>query len=207
MPFSKGETITYTIKKLGLKVGEASYVFNGLTEINNQKAYLLTFTAKAFNFFDEEKIYFDPKTFYPISVYRTLNIFGKKEKIQETYFHDKGEILITKHAKGETTTQTIKKIGPIDNLMCFIYRYRYSGKFQEGERLKMNLPTKDVTLQLKNKKNLKIKGKKQLTYYLQSIPNQYRLWFSTDSNKIPLRIDGALGPLKAKMIIKTYHKK
>ncbi len=203
-PFPKGETITYAIKKLGLSVGEASYVFNGSTQIEGKQAFLLTFTAKAFNFFDEEKIYFDPTTFYPIMVQRNLNIFGKKEKIVEHYFHDKGEVIITKIAKKKETQQTIKKTGPIDNLICFIYRYRKFGTFQKDETLNMHLPTKDAAIRLLREENIKIATKQYNTYYLQSIPPQYKLWFSTGKNKIPLRISGALGPLNATMIMKNY---
>ena len=121
-PFANGEKIIYSIKKMGVKAGEASLVFHGSTRVKNKEVYLIQFTASALNFFDQEKIYVDPKTFYPVMVKRDLNIWGKKERITEEYLTDKGQVKITKNAGGKTTVQTIEKKGAVDNIYCFIYR-------------------------------------------------------------------------------------
>ena len=80
LPFRPGETIRYDIKKLKMRVGQASLTFHGLVSMEGQSALLITFTSKGLKFFDEEKIYVDPRTFLPRLVERNLNIFGKKRK-------------------------------------------------------------------------------------------------------------------------------
>ena len=82
-PVKVGERICYKIVKLGLKAGEATLTFAGPRFYHRSQTELIIFEAKAFNFFDEERIYVDPKSFKPLYVERNLNIFGNKEKITE----------------------------------------------------------------------------------------------------------------------------
>lgn len=148
LPFLKGETITYDIKKLKLKVGEASLVFNGPVEVEGKQAISITFTAKGFKFYDEEQIYLDAETYYPIIIKRDLDIFGKKEKIIEYYDSKRGKVRIVKTAKGKTSEQVIENGTQFDNIYGFIYRYRRLGRFNEGEEFRLHLPTDDVSLKL-----------------------------------------------------------
>ena len=195
--FEPGEELVYDIRKFGLKVGEASYVFHGLTPWRGRKVFLLVFTARALNFFDEERIYFDPQTFYPLEVQRSLNIFGRKEEITEEYRQREGRVLVTKRVEGRVTRQTLQKTPPIENIACFIYRYRRFGSFQTGEQQRMRLPTRDVTIQVTGKK---VK-QGRVFYILESRPSQYAIWFRDDPRKTPQRIQGALGAIKAVMIL------
>src|SRR3989338_9799472 len=64
--FSAGETVQFVIKSLGVKAGEATLVFEGLQKLGNKEVYLISFRATSANFLDEEKIYADKDTFYPI---------------------------------------------------------------------------------------------------------------------------------------------
>lgn len=203
-PFSPGETIQYDIKKLALKVGEATLTFHGLVSLEGQGMFLITFNSKGLKFFDEEKIYLDPRTFLPRKVERDLNIFGKKEKISEYYNFPEGSVRIVKTAQGKTTEQAIKRSVPLDNIYCFIFRYRASGNFAAGETLQIHLPTKDVQFQTQKIRRLQINDKEVAAYYMQSDPAQYRVWFDTGTHKVPLRIDGAMGFGKTAMIIKQY---
>ena len=50
LPFSQGEKITYTIKKMGVKAGEASLEFKGQGRADGQAAYLILFRATSTNF-------------------------------------------------------------------------------------------------------------------------------------------------------------
>ena len=77
-PYLPGETVTFDIKKLGMKVGEATLVYRGPGRIANRDTVLIEFTSRAINFLDEEKIYLDPVRMVPMVVERNLNIFGKK---------------------------------------------------------------------------------------------------------------------------------
>lgn len=203
-PFSPGETIQYDIKKFKMKAGEATLTFHGLVSLEGQGVLLITFTSKGLKFFDDEKIYIDPRTFLPRLVERNLNIFGKKEKISEHYNAKEGTVRVIKTARGKTTEQVIKRSVPLDNIYCFIFRYRIMGKFTAGENLLIHLPTQDVQFQAQNPRRLQVGGKEVDAYYMQSESAQYRVWFDTGAHKIPLRIDGAVGFGKTAMILRSY---
>ncbi len=189
-PFKQGETIHYDIKKMGMRAGQATLVFNGLEEKDGQKILLITFTAKGFQFFDQEKIYLDPKTFYPVLVERDLDIFGKKEKITESYLKD--SIKIVKDLKDNHIEEVLKNDGRVDNIYGFIYRYRAQGTFRVGEEHKINLPTQKVTVKLAAQKELEIAGEKYDSFYVEGQPKRIKMWFANTPEKLPLRIDGAL---------------
>lgn len=186
-----GEQITYWIKSLGVNQGDATLSFDGTATINGQEVYLLTFKATARNFLDVEKIYADKKDFYPVRVERDLNIWGSKEKITESYDQTKFIVTVEKRTESSPNPEktVIKKEGRIDNIYCFIYRFRKNKIFDIGNSFKMNLPTKDVSIKIAKKTNLKIDGKSYETYYLHTVPTQYQLWFDTLDDVIPLRID------------------
>lgn len=207
LPFAKGERIVYTIKKMGVKGGDASLVFQGEEKIDGKDAYLILFFAKGAGFLDEEKIYVDRKTFLPIRVERNVDIKiwgSKKERITELYDHKKGEVKIVKVAGGKTTEQVIKKGKPMENLYGFIYRYRKDGKFTIGDTLQMDLPTMDVKLKITKKDKIKIGGAPEDVYFMESAPKKYMVWFDADSRKVPVRIDGAVGFGSTSMVLREY---
>ncbi len=201
-----GEKIIFTIRKFGVKVGDAALIFNGLTQIKDRNVYLVRFTAESFNFSDEEKIYIDPQTFLPVVVQRNLNIFGKRENITEEYLPEKRMVKIVKTSGGKRREQILENAGLIDNIYCFIYRYRRSGNFKEGESLMMSLPTRDVKIDFVKKTQLKVARKIYDSFFLQSQSKDYQIWFDTSPAKIPLRIDGAVGLNSASLVIADYHK-
>lgn len=206
LPFSRGETITYDIKKLRLTVGEASLVFKGEAGVNSPKALLIIFTARALNFFDEEKIYVDAQTFLPIIVERNLNLWGKKEMITEKYDHQNGSIRITKKSGEKTSETVIKRPGPIDNIYGFIYRYRASGQNKKGESFKIHLPTRDVEFRLVGEQKIKAAKQEFTAYYMESVPKKNSVWFEKGTGRIPLKIDGAVNLAAASLVMKEYKK-
>lgn len=206
LPFAEGETIRYDIKSLGITVGEASLVFNGLQKLGGKDVYLITFTAKAVNFYDEEKIYADINSFYPVMVKRDINIFGKKEKITEEYDQKRGIMRLIKTARAKTTQQSYRKGGMVDNIYCFIYRCRRSGTFKTGDSFVINLPTTNARIDLLKIMPLKIARKAYETYYLESNPSKYKFWFDTGKERIPLKIKGAVGLKDTSMIMALYQK-
>lgn len=205
LPFAAGEKIVYTIKKFGLKAGEATLIFNGMTRMDGRDVYSITFTAKGFNFLDVEEIRADPKTFFPLRVERDINIFGRKEKITEHYEPRMGRVRIIKTAKGRVTEQVISKSEPLDNIYCFIYRYRRDGLFKIGDTSDIHLPTRDITVRLVKKKKLKAAAQIFDAFFMKSKPRKYKIWFDHGPGKIPLRIDGAVGFGKTAMVMKEYH--
>lgn len=204
LPFSNGETITYTIRKFKLNVGEATLVFGGLVDFSGRKALLITFTSKGFHFSDKEKIYLDPDTFYPFIIERDLNIFGRKEKITEFYDTKYGKVRIIKTVRGERSEQIIEKEGRFDNIYGFIYRYRKHGQFKDGKELDLHLPTRDVTFKLVGKGKFTAAGREFDAYLMSSESKKYKVWFDSSKKKIPLMINGAVGFGHTSMVMNNY---
>ncbi|MCD4780443.1 MAG: DUF3108 domain-containing protein [Candidatus Omnitrophica bacterium] len=197
-----GEEIVYDIKKFGLKVGEAKLNFSGTVKKNGQTAFLIIFTAQAINFYDQERIYVDPVTYKPLRVERDIDLWGKKEKIVEEYLTQEGKIKITKEVKGKMEDLSIEKTGSVDNIYGFIYSFRAGRRYNPGDVFQLRLPTKDVMIQYVEEKKIKIGSTKHDTMYLQSDPKQYHIWFENNEQRIPLRIDGALGSIKAALVMR-----
>lgn len=202
-----GEKITYAIKQMGIKAGDATLSYVGPTEKDGKQYVLIIFLADGLNFYDEEKIYMDPQGFYPQIVERDLNIFGSKERITEYYDAPKGVVRIVKAADGKTSEQVIEKPGQLDNIYCFIYRYRRDGNFKVGDTLTVNLPTLDLKIKLEKETRISAAGKKYDAFFMQSDPSKYRLWFDKSDQRLPLRIDGAVGVGSTSMSMRKYESK
>ena len=192
-PLEKGEIIHYDIKKLRIKVGEATLVYNGPVEVRGQMALSITFTAQGFQFYDEEQIFLSQDTFYPVVIKRNLNIFGTEERIIEFYDAKNGSVRIVKTAHGKTTEQTITKDRPLDNIYGFIYRHRATDLLSKNKKIQLDLPTDSVRFELVTDKDLKIAKHRFKVCYLRSVPKKYEVWFDKGPHRIPLRIDGASG--------------
>ncbi len=202
--FKPGEEIHYKILQMGIKVGEATLKFVGPTSVNSVDTFLIEFTADGFNFYDKESIYVDPESFKPLTVKRDLNIFGKREKIEETYFPQDNKIIVAKTVKGVDSEQVLIKSGEVDNIYGFIYRYRSSGGFRLGDQLDVTLPTKDIKMSVVKRSKLNIEGTQRDVFYLESKPSQYKLWFEATPKSLPLRISGAIGLANTVMVLNDY---
>lgn len=205
-PQLRAETIQYSIRQLGFD-GEASLTMAGPRDYKNYKTLLIVFKADGVNFSDEENIYVDPVTYKPLFVERnfSLSVFGQG-KTSEDYITSKGEILITKTDGNRVTKQVINKAGDVDNIYGFIYRYRKEGSFKIGDVLNMTLPTRDLKIELVKRVNINIGGKSYDSYYMQSQPVRYKIWFDSSKRKWPLRITGTIGFLNSVMTMTGYEK-
>ncbi len=192
-PSARAETIHYAIMQMGIEVGEASLRNVGPETYQGKHTFLIIFKAQALNFLDEERIYTDPLSFYPLFVQRNLNIFGQREKILEVYDRAKDEVRVTKTVGGKNTERVLKRTGPIDNIYGFILRYRRNGSFKIGDVLNVSLPTTDVKIELVRRVNLQLQGKQYDSFFMQSRPAKYKIWFDSTAQKWPLRISGAIG--------------
>ena len=193
---ARAETIHYALIQLGIKAGDATLRNVGPTVYRGKSTFLIVFKAQAINFWDEERIYTDPLNFYPLFVERDLNIFGRKEKISEVYDRAKSEIRVVKTAGGKQTEQALKKTGAIDNIYGFILRYRKRGSFKIGDVLDIKLPTKDLKIKLVKRINN--------SFFMQSSPAKYKIWFDSSARKWPLRISGAVGIANTVMEMTGY---
>jgi len=202
----RAETIYYSIRQLGYD-GEARLKMVGPKDYKDHKTLLIVFKANGTNFSDEENIYVDPSTYKPLFVERnfSLGVFGHGKTLEE-YIPSKGEIIITKTDGAHVTQQVIKKAGDVDNIYGFIYRYRKEGSFKIGDVLDMTLPTKDLKIQLMKQVELKIGDKSYDSYYMESQPVRYKIWFDTSKHKWPLRIVGTIGLMNSVMTLTGYEK-
>jgi hypothetical protein len=197
----RAETIHYSIHQIGFD-GEATLTMVGPKDYKNKKTVLIVFKAHGGNFSDEEDIYVDPKNYKPLFVERdfSLNVFGQGKTLEE-YQPDK--IIITKTDKGHTDSQVIKKSG-VDNIYGFIYRYRKEGSYKIGDTIDMTLPTKDLKIKLIDQEKFKIGDKAYDSYYMQSQPTRYKIWFDTSEHKWPLCITGTIGIINSVMTMTGY---
>ena len=200
----RAETIHYSIRQLGYD-GEATLSMVGSKEYKGHKTLLIIFKANGVNFSDEEDIYIDPETYRPLFVERSfsLAIFGHGKTLEE-YIPSKGEIHITKTDGNRVTHQVINKVGPVDNIYGFIFRYRKEGSFKLGDVLNMSLPTRDFKIQLMSRGEIKIGQKTYDSYYMKSQPNRFKIWFDASQHKWPLRITGTIGFLNSVMTMTGY---
>ena len=68
----------------------------------------------------------------------------------------------------------------------------------------MSLPTKDFKVRLVNRVILKIGEKSYDSYYMQSQPAKYKIWFDSSVHKWPLRITGTIGFINSVMTMTGY---
>jgi len=200
------ETIYYSIRQMGFD-GEARLTMVGPKDYKGHKTVLIVFKANGANFSDEEDIYVDPETYKPLFVERSfsLNVFGRGKTLEE-YLPSKSQIIITKTEGNRVTREIINKSGEVDNIYGFIYRYRRDGSFKLGDTLDMTLPTKDLKIKLVDRTVLKIADKSYDSYYMQSQPARYKIWFDASEHKWPLRITGTIGILNSVMTMTGYEK-
>ena len=204
LPQLRAETIHYSIRQLGYD-GEASLTMVGPKDFKGYKTVLIVFKANGVNFSDEEDIYLDPSTYKPLFVERnfSLSVFGQGKTLED-YVSSKGQILITKKDGDRVTQQVINEVTPVDNIYGFIYRYRKEGSFKIGDMLNMTLPTKDLKIKLVKRAWLKIGKKSYDSYYMESQPVRYKIWFDPSEHKWPLRITGTIGFLNSVMTMTGY---
>jgi hypothetical protein len=198
------ETIYYSIRQMGFD-GQARLTLVGPKLYRDQKTVLIVFKAQGANFSDEEDIYVDPATYKPLFVERNFNLsyFGRG-KILEEYHASKGEIIITKTEDGHVTREILNKAGAVDNIYGFIYRYRKEGSFKTGDVLDLILPTKDLKIKLIKRDVIKLDGKSYDSYYMQSQPGRYKIWFDRSQYHWPLRITGTMGFITSVMTMTGY---
>ncbi len=202
--FKPGEVIRYTVKQAGVKAGEATLTFSGETYRDGKKYTLIIFSAKGFNFFDEERIFVDGNTFLPRLVIRDINIFGNKEKIMEEYDQVTGSITVTKIAGERTTVQVLDKKGAVDNIYGFIYRYRRETAVDSPQKFDVHLPTLNVTIAPVHDLDFNAAGKTYKATLLRSVPSKYSIWMDKSEKRLPLRIAGAIGVANTVMTMIGY---
>ncbi|MBF0595118.1 MAG: DUF3108 domain-containing protein [Candidatus Omnitrophica bacterium] len=209
VPFFLGEKIHYSVKQMGIKAGDAVLEFRGDVYLEGQKYSLIIFTARGFNFYDEERIYVDTVTLLPKKVMRDLNIFGIKENILEDYLVSDGFVKVTKTSSGKTTVSTINitNTGSVDNIYSFLYRTRLHEDIKVGKIFDLHLPTMTIKLEGKMEQKFNAAGNTYQSVMFKSVPPKYTVWFDPGPKKLPLRISGSLGIANTVMVLTGYEAK
>ncbi len=202
------ERLEYDIKKFAMTVGSATFIYKGDVEIEGETAIFMQVTAQGFQFYDRENIYLDSQTLLPLVVKRELDIFGKEETIIEKYDQKTGKVVISgrKQDQGEEESTVIKHEHTIDNIYGFIYRYRKQGAFVKNETISIQLPTKKVIMKFVGEETIKWQGEKIKTDYVEDVDKNIKIWFSQDEQRIPYKINGAIGFGKTSMVLKKDSK-
>ena len=73
-----------------------------------------------------------------------------------------------------------------------------------GDKISMTLPTRDIVIQLMKTTKIKVARQQYDAYYMESNPAQYKVWFDSSPQKIPLRINGAVGLADTAIIMTDY---
>lgn len=189
LPFKNGERLTYDLKYKMVKVGKSVLTFRGEEVLKNKDVYHITFSTKIIGLKDIEEIYAEKNTFLPLEVHRTIKkakLFT--ERIKEKYVPEDHRVDIEQKSFFSKTF-SIKKDSPIHNAILLTYYYRKKKTFNQNEKLKVNLPTAKFELTFNGIETVKTPLGKYCAYAFSSYPSKFKVWLSTDSKRIPLKIE------------------
>ncbi len=204
--FIPGEKITYSVKKLGLRIGTSELIYNGIQKFKDQRLLLITFRTKVVKFKGEERIYLNPGTLLPVYVERDIDLMIRKEFILEEYDQKEHKVTITKTVGKKVTKKVIKKRKQIENIQGFIFKYRKQGSYKLEHTVEVSLPMSNVQLKMMRKEVLNIGDKGYESYYMEGRPRKLRVWFDRSKHHVPLRIDGKFGIGNVSLILDEYGK-
>lgn len=191
-PFLAGEKLKYAIYSTGLKVGSVTITYLGNREVNGMLISFITLEAKLPGFYDLEKIYGDIENYAPLRIERKIQLFGQDIYITEEYNQKNNEVLITRKSK-ETAITKIESKEKISNIILLLYHFRYKKGYKIKDSLKFNLPTKKLEMLVDKKTQINVPKGRFSSVFVKSLPPQFKVWFSSDTDSIPLRIQGAIG--------------
>lgn len=200
-----GEEIVYDVKMGSVKIGTS--IFHHVERINlaGVDAQLVTFTTKAIQISDTEKIWADTKTFLPLRVERDVRMWPKYERITESYDQKSHVLDVTKLAAAKGQPLHIVKQGPIYNAILLPYQIRRVEDLALGWSMKVVLPTQEFKITLKSKKEVTVPAGTFQAFYFESEPKRFEIWISADERRIPIKIKGSSG-LNYTMQMRSYSK-
>lgn len=205
-PFLAGEKIVYAVKMGPVRMGTATLSYSGRTKLGNRELETIVFVTTGLNFLDTEKIYAEPKTFYPVRVERTLNLWGRKMDIVEDYDSKDNSWRLTKKEDGKVTEEVFREDSRVQNIIAVVYFYRQMGELEIGKSLDFNFSKAKVKLRVTKIVDFPLGDKTHQAYLLESVPHKYRVWLDAGDKRIPLRIDGSLlGFGNMAMIMREYN--
>ncbi|MDP3142733.1 MAG: hypothetical protein Q8N14_02130, partial [Candidatus Omnitrophota bacterium] len=187
-----GEKIVYAVKMGPIRMGTATLSYFGKDKLGSKDVEIIEFKTTGLNFLDIEKIYAESKTFYPVRVERTLNIWGRKMDIVEDYDTQDNSWRLTRRENGKISQEVFKENSRAQNIISVVYFYRQLADLKMGESLEFNFSSVEVKLRIAKIVDFPLAGKVYKAYLLESVPAKYRVWLDSSEQRIPLRIDGSL---------------
>lgn len=192
-PFLPGEKLRYGIYSTVLKVGQATISYRGREKLGDRMVDVVVVEAKAPGFQDVDTIYGLIENFTPIRVERKIRLFGEDITIVEEYNTTTNEVIITRRGK-TTTIKEFKSNDTIGNVILLLYYFRLNKrKFNIGDKLDFNLPTKKLEMLVDKFTTLRVPKGKFNALFIRSNPPKFKVWLDPEKGNIPLRIQGAVG--------------
>ena len=200
-----GEKITYGVILGKMRLGEAKFEDMGPTELNGRKVNLIIFKTNVVNFSDTENIYSDPDSYLPVRIERDISNFFGHEKITEDYDQKNHRVTITKN-KGKNQEQVvIAGTGPLHNAILFPDYVREIPDLKIGMVFSVNLPGKaPLKVKIVSIDKLRTPVGRFEAFHFESAPKQISVWISTDSRRIPIKIEG-VGVFGYTLLLKNYN--
>lgn len=200
------ESISYLISPLG----RAEYNNLGEVDLKGVKANAITLKTKVLLFENTEKIYYDPQSFLPYKIERTLAKFLGKEYITEEYDQKKFTVVV-RRLKGKRVVreQIIKSNGPIQNVILFLFYLRKYPNLAIGWNFTAQVPAEfkveltSLKLELVSIDSVTVPAGRYQAYHFKSIPNSFEVWVNKDDPRVPLKIKSN-GIINYSVVMKKY---
>ncbi|MFH0731549.1 MAG: DUF3108 domain-containing protein [Candidatus Omnitrophota bacterium] len=197
-PFQAQETFNFFYSMGPIRAGSAKLTFVGKVDFEGKDSFLINFESKVGVFYDFEKIYTDPETFYPLYVHRNINNLGFSNIIEERYDQVNYKVEIIKRGIFGKKSDVIKKHAPIQNAVLLIYSCRRLelAKLKPGYEFYVQLPVDEFKVIFRKINKIKTPAGAFNAYLFETEPEKIRLWISTDAKHIPLKMENltSLGP-------------
>lgn len=186
-----GESIQYLIRPAGI----SEYHNLGMVDLNGIKVNLVTLSYKVLFVNSTEKIYFDPKSFLPYKIERTIFKLWWKEYVTEEFDQKNFTVTVTTF-KGQTLVnkQIIKADGPIQNVLLSLFYLRKSSDFKIGWNFTVRIldefkpETVSTKLELVSIDQISVPAGQFQAYHFKSIPAKFELWINKNTPQVPLKI-------------------
>ncbi len=195
--FNESRSIRYNITFNGIPSGYIDWRYLGKDLIDGREVLAISIESstdilRLLNLVSREEIYLDAHTNLPVKVKRDVELFGKKEVIEEIYDQKKGKVtIVRKKDKEEVVEEVYEQDVPIHNILELLYFFpkEISLKEKKGEWMEFNLPNQKVQIRFNSKRELDVDGQRKEAYFLEGKgARRFNLWLCQE-NRLPLRLD------------------
>ena len=194
LPFKIRDKSLYQVHFNGIKVGTIELEYQGREKIDKiwQDVIRLASNVKILKLFQiqsEEVVYMDKDTYLPLKVQRKVKFLGREESILEEYHQKEGWVKIIQ-AKGKVTEERLMRVNPpIHNVLILYFLYPLDLKDEAiGKTYEFNLPTRKISIKLKEARRISTHKAKEEFYILEGSPRRFKVWLKK-TERLPLRVE------------------